>query len=133
MMITVGSITTQDSGISSASGQSSQSLLTGTPTANSSVASQAGGAATVGIQISGTWTGTLSFEKSIDGSTFVPTQVFIAVGATTTALTTATGNCVLYAAMNGATVFRVRATASMTGSAGVTIQPAAGVSSVHTA
>lgn len=132
-MIGSGSITTQDSGTSSSSGQSSQSLITGTPTANSSVATQAGGAATVGIQIGGTWTGTLSFEKSIDGSTFIPAQVFIVVGTTTTALTSVTGNCVLYAAMNGATVFRVRATAAMTGTAVVTITPAAGVASVHTA
>jgi hypothetical protein len=132
-MTSVGSITIVDSGISPTSGQGSQSLLTGTPTANSSVAAQAGGAATVAIQISGTWTGTLSFEKSLDGTTFIPAQVFLVVGTTTTALTSVTGNCVLYAATNGTTIFRVRATAAVTGTAVVSVATAPGTASVHTA
>src|SRR5205809_2674291 len=60
-----GNITAVDSGISSASGQDSIGVLTGTPSANSFQTFAINGRGAARIQVTGTWTGTLQFEGSI--------------------------------------------------------------------
>src|SRR5229473_3995899 len=64
-----GTITAVDTGTSSAAGQDSISVITGTPLANSSQAFAINGRGAARIQITGTWAATLQFEGSIDGGT----------------------------------------------------------------
>ena len=73
----------------------------------------------VGVQITGTWTGTLSFEGTIDGTNFGAIQA-TRYGTGATASST-TENSMWRAEVVGLTSFRVRASAAMTGSAVVTI------------
>lgn len=129
-----GSITVVDSGVQTASGQGSQSILTGTPTAGSFVTAPLAVDSSVGVQITGTWTGTLSFERSLDGGiTYVPAPLFLEVTSTITTVNSVTGNCVLFGPSKGATHWRVRSTAAMTGSAAILIQTGYNPSVIHTA
>lgn len=111
-----GSITVIDSGSTSTAGYLGATQVTGTPTAGSSFAYAVNGVAGFYALITGTWTGTLQFEKSLDGgTTWVGTSVHIDSTASTTQ--TVTGNCSARGASAGATNIRVRATAAMTGTA----------------
>lgn len=126
------SITARDIGSSTTTGQSSQSIITGTPTANSTATFVLLGVATVRVQVTGTWTGTLQSEVSIDnGTTWNPVGVHLTGTAITTAAFTANGtgnlNC------GGATTYRLRATAAWTGTAVVTVVEAAQTSSIYVA
>ena len=132
---TTGSITAADSASTTpASLISGQSLITGTPTANSTVSAVVSGASSYAIQLSGTWTATVQFEKSVDaGTTWVSLGVMPVGG--TTAITTLTGaganaNAVVHA--NGANItnVRVRCTSYTSGTASVRIQPSYGTNSV---
>ena len=81
------------------------------------------GGASVRIQITGTWTGTVTFQSTVDGTNFTATNVR-PVGqadANTTAVTTATavGQWIMNA--RGAAGVRVTATAAITGTALVSI------------
>lgn len=82
-----------------------------------SVPQDTGGAA---LTISGTWTGTISFEATADGGT---TWVAIDVMpvADTTLVSSTTANGVWQVNMTGLTGIRMRSSASMTGSALATI------------
>ena len=78
----------------------------------------------VRVQVAGTWTGTLTFESSADGVTWVATHG-LPVGvaeANTTAVTTTTANGSWNINSFGAAGVRVRATAAITGQADVTLQ-----------
>ena len=78
----------------------------------------------VGVQVTGTYSGTLSFEMSIDGTNFVAVQttnVNTGVVATTT-----TGTGIFKYDVVGALVVRVRATAWTSGAAVVTVVGMAG-------
>ena len=114
-------ITIQDTSSTTTSGQGGQSIVTGTPTTGSFQEwGQFTASGYIGIgfslMISGTWTGTLTFEASIDnGVTFVPYDVLL-VG-TGTVLNSVTSNCVVKGNLIDITHLRVRATAAMTGAA----------------
>lgn len=72
----------------------------------------------VGLQLSGTWTGTVQFEASMDnGATFIAIGGYPISGgvATTTVATSATANGNWQFPVGGFTHFRVRASAAMTG------------------
>ena len=75
-----------------------------------------------GLTLSGTWTGTITFEGSADGGT-----TWTAINAlplnSTTAVTTTTGNGTWQINAAGLTTLRMRASATMTGSAIATITP----------
>lgn len=115
-----GNITIQDTGSSTATGQNSASLITGTPTVGSTFSYAINGVAGVYVLVTGTWTGTLQYEKSIDGgTTWTPTSFHIDSTAYTQVAITA--NCSARGASAGATNLRVRATAAMTGTAVVRI------------
>lgn len=73
----------------------------------------------VAMQVTGTWTGTLTFQGSVDGSTFVSVLVTIASSGSTATSTTSNG--VFTLANSGFRVVRVTATAAMTGTAVVTL------------
>jgi hypothetical protein len=74
----------------------------------------------VAIQITGTWSGTIQFEASLDGSTYKSLSVSPTnAGA---AVTSATGNNVWVGQIAGINYVRVRASAFASGTAVVTIQ-----------
>lgn len=113
-------ITTQDIGSSVASGMNSQSIITGTPTANSTTNFTVSGKQTVRVMVSGTWTGTLQSEISIDrGTTWAITGVHLNGTSYTSA--TFTANFVGNLSVSGVTNYRLRATAAVTGTATVKI------------
>ena len=72
----------------------------------------------VSIQIAGTYSGTVSFTASVDGSNFVPLNLYPANSGT--AATTATTANIFHAALNGAKLVRATMTAYTSGSADVT-------------
>lgn len=111
-------ITARDIVSSSASGQDSSGIITGAPTAGSEQKVAINGQACVLVLISGTWTGTLAFEASEDGGT---TWVNIPMRVKGSVFTrgSVTANAFLYGDVAGASHFRVRSTAVMTGTANV--------------
>ena len=78
----------------------------------------------VGVQVTGTFSGTLQFEMSIDGTNFVAVQATAVNTGTVATTTTATG--IFRYDVVGALVVRVRATAFTSGSAVVTLVGMAG-------
>lgn len=102
------------------SGQSGQSIITGTPTASSAAAFAFAGDGAYRAQITGTWVGTIEFDISIDGGiTWTPQAV--TVSGTGTALSSLTGNGLVHALLNGATNVRARATAWTSGTATIRV------------
>lgn len=82
------------------------------------------GMAGVGVQITGTFVGTLQFEGSIDGVTFAALTM-TPIG-TSTGVTSATAGGVWSGGAGGLSVVRVRCSAYTSGTATVTIQNAQG-------
>lgn len=74
----------------------------------------------VSIQITGTWTGTITFQGSTDGSTYV--SLLMSSATAGTGATSTTSNGVFSAARAGLTSIRATATAAMTGTAVIRIQ-----------
>lgn len=112
---TAGSITARDVGSSTASGQNSASIITGTPTAASYVSWALNAFSGARLQVSGTWTGTGETDISNDGAaTWYPTTCH--VQGTSYRGSTFTANGMFLCDIGaGATNFRVRSTAVMTG------------------
>jgi len=98
-------------------------------TANAATVSSMQGVATAAVQITGTWTGTVIFEGSIDGSTFftAPGQ---AIGGAGALVSTATANGQWQIDIGGFSAFRVRCSVTGTGTAVVTIRGSEGCSAV---
>jgi hypothetical protein len=94
----------------------SGSLTTNGQSVSTSLGPSVDGAA---VQVTGTWTGTLTFQGSIDGSTFVSVLATSATAGTGGATTNANG--IFSFANLGYRTVRVTATAEMTGAAVVTI------------
>ena len=111
-----GNITIQDTGSSSTTGQNNATIVTGAPTTNSFQSFAINGSSSARTQISGTWTGTLTFEGSVDGGTTWGTVISRVLGSVYTQ-GSVTGNGDFYSDVSGLTNFRVRATAAMTGAA----------------
>ena len=111
-----GNITVHDTGSTSASGANGVTFFTGTPTAGSISSFAVASMETGKLMISGSWTGTLSFELSLDGGTTWIGQGVHQTGTVYTVAST-TANFVGGLNLSGATNFRVRATAAMTGTA----------------
>lgn len=74
------------------------------------------GHAQAAVQVSGTWTGTLSFEGSIDGSTWTALSA-VQVGSSNRNTTTTTANGLWHVAVAGMSGVRVRCSTTGTGSA----------------
>lgn len=113
-------ITTQDVGSTVTPGFNSQNIITGTPTANSTANFLISGKQTLRVLVSGTWTGTLQSEISIDhGTTWAITGIHLNGTSYTSATFTAnfTGNLNVASVTN----YRLRATAAVTGTATVNI------------
>ncbi len=132
---TTGTISAADSGTASATNSNGQTVITGSPTANSSVSVTLSAHSGVTIQLKGTTntTGTFAVERSTDGgTTFVPMSCeLVGVGLTAATWTVTDNNALVLRANSGEmTTVRVRCTAKTFTSFAVTIQPGFGVSQV---
>jgi hypothetical protein len=77
------------------------------------------------VQVTGTWSGTITFEGSIDGSTYTTVNAFPLNSST--AVTTTTGNGIWSGGAAGLSIVRARMSSYVSGTANVTIQAARGV------
>lgn len=113
-------ITIQDTGSTVTSGNNSQSIITGTPTPNSTANFTISAQESVRVQVTGTWTGTLQLELSMDGGT---TWYINGGHQSGTVYNSATYTSNFESAVNiaGATNYRVRAIAAMTGTATIKV------------
>lgn len=123
-------ITVVDSGSTSTSSANQQVLVTGSPTAGSVASFSLSSEETVRVEVTGTWTGIVTSEISIDGGT-----TWFAQGLHQGAYTTSTfpGNFVGGGSVTGATNYRLRATSTMTGTAVVKIIQSINTNSVYIA
>ena len=122
-------VTAQDIASTSVVGANNQSIVTGTPTAGSMAAVAVSGDSSFSIQISGTWTGTLAFERSLDGgTTYTPIGAFSA--GTSFITPTVTQNGAFHGNAASATNIRARATTAWTGTASVKLLAGAGGSTI---
>jgi len=134
---TTGTLTVTDSGSSLNTNALGQDILTGTPTAGSTVSKTLTGETAVNIQLDGTFNQLLSFEKSIDGGT---TWVRVKVNTASVSSSFTSSNSysdnkpyVLFANLGGgATNFRVRCEARTSGTANVTIKAGYGAPTIGT-
>jgi hypothetical protein len=123
-------ITVIDSASTTTTGANGQNFITGTPTAGSAATFTLSNEYSVIVQVTGTWTGTLQIEISMDGgTTWSPNPVN--QDGTNYVLNAFTGNFTGRANTVGYTNFRVRAIAAMTGTAVVKITEAVGVNTVY--
>lgn len=124
-------ITVIDSGSVSTAGQGGQSLITGTPTAASYQQAAITGSGGFAITLSGTWTGTVAFEGTSDGSvTWTPVDAYLE--GVDGAIQSATSNCIVKGNAAGCTHVRARATASVTGTVNVVILGNVVLDLIHT-
>lgn len=122
-----GAMTIQDTGSASHTGAGSIAYFDGTPTPGSVAVRPTGGLPSAGIQLSGTWTGSVDFETSMDGGATWRATGALPVGSDTAAATAVTANTAVTINTIGCTHVRARCTAAMTGSVSVYINPSAGV------
>jgi hypothetical protein len=119
-MALAATITAADVGTSTATGQGSVVIVSGTPTAGSSVQQSTGGSvAAMSVVVTGTFSGTLNFEVSADGATFAP--VSCALVGSATPVSAATGDGTFSCPVGQASTLRVRASALSSGTPGVVI------------
>jgi hypothetical protein len=130
---TTGTISAADATCATTTNSINQSIITGTPDANSSVSVTLSAHSGITIQLSATFNGTVAFERSIDGgTTFVPFSLEeLSVGASVSSLTISDNKAYLLRGNAGEmTTFRVRCTARTSGTLTVKIQPGFGVSQI---
>ncbi len=92
------------------------------PALTGCVVMPATGWGSVGIQVSGTFTGTITFEASLDNSTYTALSAF--PSNSTTSVTTTTGTGLWNAGIGGFAFVRARMSSYTSGTARVTLQPA---------
>lgn len=125
-------ITAQDTASTTTAVANNQSYITGTPTAGSVASFAVASLETVKIFVSGTWTGTLAVEISVDGgTTWIPTVIhqtgiYFTVGLFTNNFTGGTN-------VSGCTNFRVRSTATWTGTATVLVITSVNINAAYIA
>lgn len=125
-------ITARDVSSTSTTGQNSQVIITGSPTANSTATFALNGISTIRVQLTGTWTGTMRSELSMDGgTTWYIIGVHITGGPVFTSTFTANGQGNLN--VGSATHYRIRSTAAQTGTVTVLVTESAQLSSVYVA
>lgn len=95
-------------------------------TQNVSVSTAGGGAISIGV--TGTWTGTLVFESSVDGTTWVSNAVSPVPFGNLTTSATANGSWLI--AVGGLNSFRVRGNTVATGTAVITLEVGAGANAI---
>lgn len=113
-----GTVTIQDTGSVRTSGQNGAVQITGTPTASSFFGIALNGYSHMRGQVTGTWTGTLEFEGSIDnGTTWTPFSIHVESTAYTQSQIT--GNCNFRGSTGAFSNVRLSGVAAMTGTASV--------------
>jgi predicted SnoaL-like aldol condensation-catalyzing enzyme len=123
-------ITTQDLASTTTTGTHAQTIITGTPTANSAASFTISTEETVIIQVTGTWTGTLQTEISEDAGVTWYLR-FIHLTGTDYVGSSFTTNFNGGANVAGYTNIRVRATTAMTGTAIVKISESLNNNIIH--
>lgn len=124
------SITAQDTGSSSNTEANGQIFVTGSPTADSAASFAISTQESIKIEVTGTWTGTLAVEQSIDsGTTWTASNVHQIGTAYNT--NNFTGNFIGGVNVAGATNIRIRSTAAWTGSATVAIVESTNIFSLY--
>lgn len=113
-------ITAQDVASVSTPQANAQNAITGTPTAGSAATFTLASNATVEVQVSGTWTGTLAIESSMDGGTTYYANGIKQSGASYFA-SSFTSNFEGVNSVSAFTHYRIRATAAWTGTATVKV------------
>ena len=107
----------------------SDGTATGNITNTQNVAVSPNGQSSVGIQVTGTWTGTLFVEGSVDGTNYIQTTtVPLLTGGVQTATITADG--IYQANIAGLSSFRVRGNTVASGTAVVSLRASTGVAGV---
>lgn len=122
-------VTAQDTGSTTTAQANGQSAITGSPTAGSVASFAISTVASVEVQVTGTWTGTLQCEISMDGGT-----TWFARGVKQTGASyispSFTANFEGVTSSSAVTNFRVRATAAWTGTATAKIVESVNVGSI---
>jgi hypothetical protein len=113
-------ITAQDTSSTTTTGANNQSIITGSPTAGSTASFTFATKTSVRMQVTGTWTGTLQSEVSLDGGTTWYVQNIHQNGTSFTG-SSWTANFEGITTAAAATTWRLRATAAWTGTATVQI------------
>jgi hypothetical protein len=94
-------------------------ITTNTPGVGNTVGVDAHTYGVAGVQVTGTWTGTLTFEGTVDGTNYVAMAATPGVGGSTVSTTTANG--LWRCNIAGLQAVQVRGSAAMTGTAVVTL------------
>jgi hypothetical protein len=122
-------INTVDTGSTVSVGSNNQQIITGNATNNSTVKVSGSGNSSFSVQITGTWVGTLQFERSLDnGNTWTAIAAFSAGTAVSSSSTTSSG--AFHGNASAATDIRVRATSWTSGVASVKILLGAGTGTI---
>lgn len=123
-------ITIQDTASTSTPVANGGAFITGTPTVGSTATFSYSSFEAIKVQVTGTWTGTLTLESSLDSGT---TWFSSGIHQSGTSYTTNnfTGNFIGGLNVSGTTNFRVRATAAMTGTATVKVNQTANINSLY--
>jgi hypothetical protein len=122
-------ITVQDTASTSTAEANGQIYITGTPTVGSTASFSISSEESIEVLVTGTWTGTLSSEFSIDGGTTWFTRGIKQAGASYISSSFA-ANFAGGANITGATNYRVRATAAWTGTATVRVIASINITSI---
>lgn len=109
-----------------------QTFYTGAPTANSAASFTLSSNETVMVETTGTWTGTLQAETSVDGGTTWVARSLHLIGSPTF-LSNFTTNIIGSGNVAAKTNFRIRSTAAWTGTATIKIVQSANASTIYVA
>ena len=114
--------------VATSSGPTSDTTASGSVTSTQDVPITLSGQSTVGTQVTGTWTGNLLFEGTVDGTNWIATTgVNLATGASTGSTT---ANGVFQSNAAGLIGFRVRGSNVATGTAVISLRGSTGVSTI---
>lgn len=122
-------ITVADSGSTTATGQSNQSIITGTPTSGSFVAIVPTGDSSFSARVSGTFVGSLQFERTVDNVSWNPIATDVAGTNFNTAQITAIGS--FHGNASSCIGVRVRCLTLTSGSPIVQFTTGAGVNTIR--
>lgn len=126
-------VTAQDVGSTTATSNptswSTHTSVTGTPTAGSFARIDVSGEDAFSGQITGTWTGTLQVERSVDGGT-TWTDIGAYVAGSPGTSKTFTQNCAFHGNASAVASIRLRATTAWTGTATIVLRTGSGTGTV---
>ena len=122
------SITVADSGSTTVTGQSGQSIITGTPTTGSFVSIAPTGDSSFSARVSGTFVGTLQFERTVDNVSWNPIGADVA--GTNFSVSQATSVGSFHGNASSCVGVRVRCLTLVSGSPSVQLMTGSGVNTI---